>query len=304
MVALYLIFFLSNLSLAQDSRFEFSNLTVKDAVTGVIWARNANLFGRAVNYKDALNFIKKLNKQTYAGHSDWRLPNREEFRSLINYANGLGTTTNIHELFHKMGFKNIIDDPGYWTASEFTFSQPNDSAWTIAMYNGSTMYLGKIGRLFVWPVRGATVVADPMAQGGFREVAWGANIDKFPGILRLAGEDSREGVLLYKKEGDDLWLFGYPLRSIVYGFWNNKFMSVRIEMLEQRNWVAVCEAQLKMLGEEPSLSNMIFFTRWIEFTEVAGGYDMDNLAGYMELASHKMLTEWAAAREQMKKQLR
>ena len=54
--------------------------TVMDNLTGLMWARNANL-GGAMTWSNAVVYCEGL---TYGGHSDWRLPNRRELLSLVN----------------------------------------------------------------------------------------------------------------------------------------------------------------------------------------------------------------------------
>jgi hypothetical protein len=53
---------------------------VTDNLTGLIWARNANQFGK-VTWSNALSSCNNLN---YGGETDWRLPNWQELRSLID----------------------------------------------------------------------------------------------------------------------------------------------------------------------------------------------------------------------------
>ena len=54
---------------------------VVDNLTGLMWARNANLPGAAQSWAQAIAFCKNLN---YGGHNDWRLPNIRELCSIIN----------------------------------------------------------------------------------------------------------------------------------------------------------------------------------------------------------------------------
>ncbi|MCX5899858.1 MAG: DUF1566 domain-containing protein, partial [Proteobacteria bacterium] len=72
--------------------------TVFDNLTGLVWAKNANLLGTddadndtgetvgdgAVSWQHALDYIKKLNRESYLGQSDWRLPNVHELESLVH----------------------------------------------------------------------------------------------------------------------------------------------------------------------------------------------------------------------------
>ncbi|OGL45816.1 MAG: hypothetical protein A2W05_10650 [Candidatus Schekmanbacteria bacterium RBG_16_38_10] len=64
-----------------NPKFAVSGDCVTDNLTGLMWSRNANLAGY-MNWNAALNYANNL---TLCGYSDWRLPNRKELRSLINY---------------------------------------------------------------------------------------------------------------------------------------------------------------------------------------------------------------------------
>ena len=63
--------------------FEVSTLNgdevVTDPVTGLVWQKDYVFKG---DWKQALNYCESL---VYAGYSDWRLPNRNEILSLIDY---------------------------------------------------------------------------------------------------------------------------------------------------------------------------------------------------------------------------
>jgi len=82
-----------------DPRFsERADGTISDNLTGLVWAKNANLLGTIdadndtdvtvgdgrVTWQHALDYIKKLNRESYLGHSDWRLPNVNELESLVH----------------------------------------------------------------------------------------------------------------------------------------------------------------------------------------------------------------------------
>ena len=47
-----------------------------------MWTKNANLPGGVTNWQQALDFVKTVN---IGGYTDWRLPNKNEFKSLLDY---------------------------------------------------------------------------------------------------------------------------------------------------------------------------------------------------------------------------
>ena len=55
------------------------NVIVIDSKTGLIWQKN---YVSNKKWQEALNYCETL---TYAGYTDWRLPNKNELASLVNY---------------------------------------------------------------------------------------------------------------------------------------------------------------------------------------------------------------------------
>ncbi|MDR3556789.1 MAG: DUF1566 domain-containing protein [Syntrophobacteraceae bacterium] len=54
---------------------------VLDSQTGLMWQRGAST-ARAV-WKDGLEYIEKLNADSFAGYNNWRYPTEDELASLI-----------------------------------------------------------------------------------------------------------------------------------------------------------------------------------------------------------------------------
>ena len=55
------------------------DLIVKDTTSGLVWA--ADYIG-TLHWLEAISYCNNLD---YAGYTDWRLPNRNELLSLVNY---------------------------------------------------------------------------------------------------------------------------------------------------------------------------------------------------------------------------
>jgi len=58
-----------------------NNGTVKDKKTGLIWQQSGS--SDRMIYEDAKKYIVRLNKNKFAGYSDWHLPTLEEIASLL-----------------------------------------------------------------------------------------------------------------------------------------------------------------------------------------------------------------------------
>ncbi len=68
-----------------ENRFEDKgDGTVLDNLTKLIWKKEDSFqeFKRFITYRQANKYIEKLNKESFAGCDDWRLPSREEAHSL------------------------------------------------------------------------------------------------------------------------------------------------------------------------------------------------------------------------------
>jgi hypothetical protein len=137
---------------------ENSNETVTDNLTGLIWVKYANLiairdpsFGSSsdgrVMWPNAIDYVNRLNNEAYLGYSDWRLPNRNELVSLINYAESNPTVW-----LNSQGFSNAQQH--YWSSS--TLANTTSNAWN-ASIAGDVSERNKYdsnNESFVWPVRG------------------------------------------------------------------------------------------------------------------------------------------------------
>jgi hypothetical protein len=62
--------------------------TVTDNLTGLMWAKNANLPGENKTWQQALDYVKVMNAGAFPnlGYTDWRLPNRKEYYSLTDFS--------------------------------------------------------------------------------------------------------------------------------------------------------------------------------------------------------------------------
>lgn len=113
---------------------------VTDNLTGLMWVKAPST--TPAIWSAALTSANDL---TLCGFSDWRLPNRKELRSLVNY-NSANTATTLNTL----GFSNV-QAQYYWSSS--SYARTATLAWIVRMDVGLVGATDKANSFYVWPVR-------------------------------------------------------------------------------------------------------------------------------------------------------
>ena len=130
---------------------------IRDNLTGLIWARNADFAGGAKTWQAALDYIAATNASgtLYGGTNDWRLPNVRELDSLIafQYVNPcLSDGTGTNKWTDALGPFTGVQWDGYWSST--TVATDEGSAWYVYLNVGDVWRDSKGNGHYVWPVRG------------------------------------------------------------------------------------------------------------------------------------------------------
>ncbi|MGC2696629.1 MAG: DUF1566 domain-containing protein [Candidatus Angelobacter sp.] len=127
-----------------------SDGTVTDRLTGLIWLRNANLYGEVPwqtcldNAKTLCSGSAGLTDGSKAG--DWRLPNVNEFQSLLDLNNTSGPSIAPDHPFMNLHPSN------YWTSTSVALAPA--LGWFVALAVGPPVFDLKMNSMRMWPVRG------------------------------------------------------------------------------------------------------------------------------------------------------
>jgi hypothetical protein len=132
--------------------------TVTDNLTGLIWLKNANCFGKKT-WDQALASANGLaNGQcglSDGSHSgDWRLPNRKELLSLVDFEYfdmALSNTAGTGKWSGGDPFDNVLYFH-YWSST--TDADETNYAWSVLIRYGYVVGEVKTDGYYVWPVRG------------------------------------------------------------------------------------------------------------------------------------------------------
>lgn len=111
----------------QDFETAEQGRAVLDRVNGLLWDNAHEEL--MLNWNEAQEYIAALNEKSYLGHNDWRLPSREELRSLAVY-------DDVQPAINRNAFASCAAD-FYWSAT----ASKNDGnlAWGIYFGYGCTI---------------------------------------------------------------------------------------------------------------------------------------------------------------------
>lgn len=132
--------------------------TVDDNLTGLVWLKNANCFETQA-WANALTSANNLaapqcglSDGSIAG--DWRLPNREELESLVDFAyySPALSNANVSAKWVEGGPFDNVQSADYWSSTTYAFM--TDYEWRVDMDSGSVYPFGNWNSFYVWPVRG------------------------------------------------------------------------------------------------------------------------------------------------------
>lgn len=136
-------------------RFDIYRATFRDNKTGLMWSLNGGISEMTLSWEDAREYVAELNKERFAGTEGWRLPSREEIRSLVAAAQDLGFNGRSQErtvaaVLQSAGIKSV-QPVEYWSATVNMYNA--SEVWYVSMRDGSEGTGEKTLYLSVWPVR-------------------------------------------------------------------------------------------------------------------------------------------------------
>ncbi|MBI5681883.1 MAG: DUF1566 domain-containing protein [Deltaproteobacteria bacterium] len=131
---------------------ELFDITILDKRTKLMWTRDGNIAGKDMTRSEAFKFVEQLNMEKYGGYSDWRLPVKDELKTLVSYAKDRGAENKFHELLNSTGFKNV-QAYGYWSSTAGAVYTATAGGWVVGMWGGVMSIDYEAGSHYVWPVR-------------------------------------------------------------------------------------------------------------------------------------------------------
>ena len=157
--------------------------TITDNLTGLMWTKDAGTpnigqcTGGPETWYQALDYVACLNANNYRGHSDWRLPNVSELKSLAN-----GGVADSSVWLQAQGFTNVLPGDSSWHWSSTSVATDGLGAFFVYVNRGEIRGTYKTTGIYVWPVRAG--------QSNSSDSNYPANIQKTGQTLNYyAGDD-------------------------------------------------------------------------------------------------------------------
>ncbi len=174
---------------------DYNTGEVIDNLTGLMWTKDSHLmFTRDIEFDTsgtangkvpwitAIGYINKLNNEAYLGYNDWRLPNRNELASLIDYSRNNTCLPKNHPFTTTFPYAHP-GEFGYWTSS--TISDVPGQAWSFSFSFSELAPNDKNADRVVWPVR---TVTTPAPTGSIKGYIIGDDIPKDKIEISLSGQ--------------------------------------------------------------------------------------------------------------------
>lgn len=142
----YVLYVRGNAEYGKNDFKDNGNGTITDNATGLMWMQNDN--GSAIIWENALSYAENF---SFAGHSDWRLPDVKELQSLIDYTRSPATTNSaaINPVFSCTQITNeagVADYPYYMSSTTFSSQTTTDGKAACYVSFGRAMgYMSNFG---------------------------------------------------------------------------------------------------------------------------------------------------------------
>ncbi len=181
--------------------------TVTDPNTGLMWQKSPPT--TRYYWNQALSYTENM---TLAGHTDWRLPNRNELLSLVDYSR------------RNLAINPILSDPdksNYWSST--TSTRDTNCAWHVRFIEGSIYALGKTSAVsYVRAVRTA------QQSGSFGSLA-----------ITINPQDAIDYGALWRRKGTEKWLNSQYQEPVPNG-------SYTIEFKPIYGWITPADIDVKI----------------------------------------------------------
>ncbi len=149
------------------------NGTVTDNLTGLIWEKKTTeTEAYTFTYDNAITYCNDL---VLGGYSDWRVPTRKEFSTLLNY----GVVSPSLDITYFPDYSYILpDEINYWTSSDY-YNDPS-KAWVVQISFG---LIDKLTKTYATPIKVRCVSGPAESAVSYSDNGDGTVTDNITGLM-------------------------------------------------------------------------------------------------------------------------
>ncbi|MCX6307826.1 MAG: DUF1566 domain-containing protein [Bacteroidia bacterium] len=229
----YVQYVRSNIEYGKNSFVDNGNGTITDNATNLMWMQNDN--GAPILWESALSYGENF---SYAGYSDWRLPDVKELQGLIDYTRSPSTSNSaaMNPLFHCTEITNeagVTDYPYYMSSTTFCSQTPTNG--TSACYVSFGRAMGYMSVYGGWiDVHGAGAqrsdpkTGDPASfPTGFGPQGDAIRIYNYVRLVRNIGTTEVKNVAY---DTNELTIYPVPIKDVCTISFNKKCNQIKVEI--------------------------------------------------------------------------
>ena len=165
--------------------------TISDTETGLMWQQAET---GAMNWQGALSYCEDLVLPT-GGYDDWRLPDRNELQSLVDYS-------RYNPCLDKTFFPGVLSS-GYWSST--TYAGSTGCAWLVSFYYGYVNDVSKAYSCYVRAVRSGQ--SGPLDDSAILTISPGIRtVSAQAGVTTFSVSNSGDGDMDWSAYTGDSWL--------------------------------------------------------------------------------------------------
>lgn len=141
---LYTVRFVRGAEYGENEFHDNGDGTISDRATGLMWQQSDS--GKGLDWQESLEYAQKMNKESYLGHNDWRVPNVKELQSIVDYSRSPESSSSaaIDPIFATTSIKNEggeEDYPFFWSSTTHLSAGRNQSS--IIAINAAYLSFGR-----------------------------------------------------------------------------------------------------------------------------------------------------------------
>ena len=118
-----------------------NNKVWQDPDTGLIW--QVEIEDKEYSWDESFEYAKRLNAENYGGYSDWRVPTKDELRTILTEESFENPKSYIGQTYIKKPLLESMTMEWQWFWSATEYNNDSSEAWHVYFNDGYDCYFDK-----------------------------------------------------------------------------------------------------------------------------------------------------------------